>query len=109
MSNDRKTPTVDLRGLARSTSAHDTVPELPAVTGAPSSFDVSLASVPLVVVAPEELLALPLDARFGFLLSLIDGASTVEDVLDVIGLERGEAIEMIADLVQRGVIVLRRA
>jgi hypothetical protein len=70
--------------------------------------DIPLTRVPLVVLTNEQLIALPLDPRRAFLLSLIDGTLTVEDVLDVCGLERAEAIEMLAALVQNGIIVLRR-
>jgi hypothetical protein len=106
MPNDRRTPTVDLRDLARETS-RETVKDMPAAGGAPASFQISLAAVPMVAKTPEELLALPLDARFGFLLSQMDGATTVEDLLDVAGLDRADVLEMLGQLLQQGVIILR--
>jgi hypothetical protein len=106
MPNDRRTPTVDLRDLARETS-RETVKEMPAASGAPASFQISLAAIPLVVVPPEELIALPLDARFGFLLSLMDGATTVEELLDVATIDRADVLEMLGQLLQQGVIALR--
>jgi hypothetical protein len=102
---DRKTPPVDLRGLARQV-ARDTVRELPAAANLLDSGELHLASVPHVVLAREELLALPLDERFGFILSLIDGQTSVADILDLCSLTRVEVVEMIVTLLRKGVIVL---
>jgi hypothetical protein len=49
---------------------------------------------------------LGLDHRSGFLLSRIDGVSTVEEVLDVCGMPRLEALKTLADLLERGAIRL---
>jgi hypothetical protein len=49
---------------------------------------------------------LGLDHRSGFLLSRIDGVSTVEEVLDVCGMPRLEALKTLADLLDRGAIRL---
>jgi hypothetical protein len=48
-----------------------------------------------------------LDPRQAFLLSRIDGAMTVEDVLDVCGMPRGEALRLLALLARRGALKLR--
>jgi hypothetical protein len=76
-------------------------------SAAPGSQDLSLASTPVVVMGYEALIELPLDARQGFLLWLMDGACTVENILDMCGFERGEAIQMLAGLVRQGVVVLK--
>ncbi|HEX8951177.1 MAG TPA: hypothetical protein VF945_04995, partial [Polyangia bacterium] len=48
-----------------------------------------------------------LEPRSAFLLSRIDGAMSVEDVLDVSGMPRLEALRVMALLVRRGAVVIR--
>jgi hypothetical protein len=48
-----------------------------------------------------------LDPRSAFLLSRIDGSMTVEDVLDVSGMPRTEALRVMALLVRRGAVVVK--
>ncbi len=48
-----------------------------------------------------------LDPRAAFLLSRIDGAMTVEDVLDVSGMPRLEALRVMALLVRRGAVIIK--
>ena len=67
---------------------------------------VPLASVPWLIATHEELLALPLDGRAGFVLSLIDGRCTVEMILDIAGLPEDEAIDILDRLRLLGVIEL---
>jgi hypothetical protein len=100
----RDTSTVDLPVLARATARE----EAPASVPAPVSVDIPLASVPQVLVTAGQLLTLPFDPRRAFLLSLIDGTLTVDEILDASALERDEAIEMLAGFIQDGIIVLRR-
>jgi hypothetical protein len=49
---------------------------------------------------------LGLDHRSGFLLSRVDGVSTVEEVLDICGMPRLEGLKTLADLLDRGAIKL---
>lgn len=67
------------------------------------SFD----RVPFVVVAREELKFLALDHRAGFLLSHVDGVSTLETILDVSGMPRLDAMRILVELVQKRVVALR--
>jgi hypothetical protein len=61
---------------------------------------------PLTAV-PKHGQAVPdLDPRSAFLLSRLDGMSTVEDLLDVSGMPRLEALRLLALLVRRGVVKL---
>lgn len=62
------------------------------------------AGVLRVIMPPDQLKALSLDHRTGFLLSCIDGRSTVEDVLDVSGMQALDALRMLYDLIVQGVI-----
>lgn len=65
---------------------------------------VPLSLVPRLLVTEEELLAESLDHRCGFLVSQIDGTSTVETLLDVCGMTREEALGIFADLEARGIV-----
>jgi hypothetical protein len=49
-----------------------------------------------------------LDSRSAFLLSRIDGSSCADDLLDVSGMPRLEALRVLARLVAGGVVVLRK-
>lgn len=62
------------------------------------------AGVLRVIMPADQLKWLSLDHRTGFLLSCIDGKSTVEDVLDVSGMQPLDALRMLYDLIQQGVI-----
>ena len=66
-----------------------------------------LARVPVLAVSEAELTLLPLDHREGFLVSHIDGASSIETILDVCAMPADEALMLIEGLVERGVIVVR--
>lgn len=65
-----------------------------------------LTRVPQLAVPPDQLHWLSLDHRAGFLLSLIDGMSTVEDVLDMSGMSSLEVLRTIFELVQQDVVHL---
>jgi hypothetical protein len=67
----------------------------------------SLHQVPVVAVPTEQLRWLTLDHRAGFLLSHVDGSSTLEEILDISGMPRIEAMRVIYELLQQRVIVLQ--
>jgi hypothetical protein len=58
------------------------------------------------VMGSDQMRWLSLDHRAGFLLSLIDGHSSVDDLLDVCGMPRLEALRLICILVDQKVIEL---
>jgi hypothetical protein len=60
--------------------------------------------VPQVVVSPEQLRWLSLDHRAGFLLSLVDGRSSLDEVLDMSGMPDLEALRVLMQLLQQNVI-----
>lgn len=66
-----------------------------------------LEAVPVVAVAREELRWLSIDHRAGFVLSLVDGVSTVEMVLDVSGMPRFDALRLLHELLQKRIISIR--
>jgi hypothetical protein len=59
-----------------------------------------------VVVSPAEVQWLSLDHRAGFLLSLIDGQSTVDEILDISGMTRLDALKIMCDLAEQHVVKL---
>ena len=66
-----------------------------------------MTAVPLVAVPLHEIAAHALDHRTGFLLSRIDGMLTFEDILDVAGMPRMEAYQILSNLLRKGVIEVR--
>jgi len=65
-----------------------------------------LDQVITVSVSPEEVQWLSLDHRAGFLLSLVDGQSTVDEILDISGMTRLDALKILNDLAERQVVRL---
>jgi hypothetical protein len=59
-----------------------------------------------VMVSPEEVQWLSLDHRAGFLLSLVDGQSTVDEILDISGMTRLDALKILHDLTEQQVVKL---
>jgi len=66
----------------------------------------SASAILVVAVSPEELKTLALDNVSGFLLSLMDGATDVETILDISGLPRLLALRHLRSLLERGVVVI---
>ncbi|MDW8250942.1 MAG: hypothetical protein RMJ98_16735 [Myxococcales bacterium] len=66
----------------------------------------SLAGVPRVILPPDQVRWLSLDHRAGFLLSCIDGHSSVEDILDVSGMPAIDALRILHDLLVQKVIAV---
>ena len=64
------------------------------------------SDVPRVAVTTEACVEQGLDHRAGFILSLLDGCSTVDTVLDVAGLPEQETLEVLCDLCARGIVTL---
>lgn len=59
----------------------------------------------LAVVAQSAVIrTMDLDHRAGYLLSLIDGVSTVEDIIDVASMPREQTLALLVDLKQRGLV-----
>lgn len=60
--------------------------------------------IPQVAVPADQLQWLSLDHRAGFLLSLMDGMSSIEDILDMSGMSNLEALRTMFELMQQDVI-----
>jgi len=65
---------------------------------------VPLEAVPVVTVAREELMALPLDHRAGFMLTRIDGRSPVRAILDIAAMPHDEALALLGTLETLGAL-----
>jgi hypothetical protein len=65
-----------------------------------------LDRVVILALGDSQLRWLGLDHRSGFLLSRIDGFSSVDELLDVCGMPRLEALKTLSDLLERGAIRL---
>lgn len=59
-----------------------------------------------LAVAPGEIRWLTLDHRAGFLISRMDGVCSVEDLLDISGMPRLDALKILHELVNRGVVIV---
>jgi hypothetical protein len=66
----------------------------------------SLAQVPRLAMPLHELRGRPLNHQAGFLLSLVDGVATLEELLDVCAMPRIDAMCILAELVAVGVLRL---
>lgn len=60
----------------------------------------------IVQVPPSEIRWLSMNHRAGFVLSLVDGSSSIEEIIDVSGMPRFEVLRTMVDLLERGVIGL---
>lgn len=60
--------------------------------------------IPHIQLAADAIVALALDHRSGFLISLIDGIASIDDVLDMSGMPVIEALRLLLELKNEGVI-----
>jgi hypothetical protein len=67
----------------------------------------SLDQVPVMVAAFDEIEARSVDHRAGFLLSQVDGVTSLETILDVSGMPPLDALRIVRELLRRGIVVLR--
>jgi hypothetical protein len=62
--------------------------------------------IPTIVVSIDRLREARLDHRFGFLLSLLDGSTTVGEILDLSGMPADETLSLLEQLRQRRIIAV---
>ena len=55
---------------------------------------------------PDEIQGLSLDHRSGFLISLIDGVATLDEVLDMSGMLPLDALRLLYEMREQGVVVV---
>jgi hypothetical protein len=76
-------------------------------TPRPVSGGIALESVPRLVRRPQSLIGLEgLDHKAGFVLSLIDGESTVQTLIDVSGMAPLAVVTTLETLVNAGVVLI---
>jgi hypothetical protein len=63
-----------------------------------------LDRVPTVIVARNQMRWLSMDHRAGFILSLIDGSSSIEMILDLCGMSKLDALRILQELVQQKIV-----
>ena len=68
------------------------------------AFELDLSQVPRLAVPRDRLVQLDLDHRAGFLVSLLDGVSTAEAIVDTAGMPEDEALVTLYELYARGII-----
>ncbi|MEO8701293.1 MAG: serine/threonine-protein kinase [Kofleriaceae bacterium] len=61
---------------------------------------------PHVAMSTSQITSLSLDHRAGFLLSLVDGRCTIEELLDISGMPRVETLRVVCELLDQGVLAL---
>src|SRR5262245_55560813 len=66
----------------------------------------SLKRVATLAIPTDEIRWLSLDHRAGFLLSLVDGISSIEEILDISGMSRLDALRIVCVLLDQRVIAL---
>ena len=65
-----------------------------------------MRKIPSIIMGPDQIRWLSLNHRSGFLLSMIDGVSSVDDLLDVSGMQRLDALRIVCSLLEQKVIAL---
>ena len=64
----------------------------------------SRAHIPFIRMVREEALQMPLDHWAGFVLSLVDGAASVDDIIDASSIPEIEALRLLCELREQGII-----
>ncbi len=67
----------------------------------------SRTHVPFIRMAREEALRVPLDHWAGFVLSLVDGKTSVDDIIDASSVPEIEALRLLCELREQGLIEVR--
>jgi hypothetical protein len=65
-----------------------------------------LSAVPQVVISGSQLQAADIDHRMAFLLTRMDGDTSIEEVLDISGMNRLDASRLLLDALEKGLITL---
>jgi hypothetical protein len=65
-----------------------------------------MSKVPTIIMGPDQIRWLSLNHRSGFLLSMIDGISSVDDLMDISGMQRLDALRIVCSLLEQKVIAL---
>jgi len=100
-SSDRITIPGDLGSFARESER-----QFEASSGSDVRSLVPLRAVPWLVVTYDQLQTMPLYAKEAFVVSLVDGRTTVEMLLDISGIPEDETLDILRKLLVLGAIEL---
>lgn len=67
----------------------------------------AFTSVPFLMLPFDKLPSVSMDSRMGFLVALIDGASSIQTILDVAGMPPREVLHALATLRDLGIVAFR--
>jgi hypothetical protein len=81
-------------------------PREAASVGRLESSPAHFGRIPTIVLSIDKLREARLDHRFGFLLSLLDGSTTVEEILDLSAMPADETLSLLEQLRKRRIIAL---
>jgi hypothetical protein len=62
------------------------------------------ARAPRVRIAPEEIMKFNLPAQAGFLLSLVDGRTSIAELIQISGMDPFEAMQLLTNLLSAGIV-----
>jgi hypothetical protein len=91
----------------RPTSPDGLAPPIPDENTSRETRPPPLDAVPWLMLSHAEVLMLALDHREGFLLSLIDGRTNVETLLELAAMPKREVLRVLARWMAMGVVTLR--
>jgi len=105
----RPLPSFDGLGAPAATEPHSEtrMATRPPIAMTDEAWARSMTGAPAVAMLPGELRQMPLDHRAGFLLSLMDGSLDLEAIVDVSAMRREDALRILRDLYESGVVVFR--
>jgi hypothetical protein len=72
--------------------------------GAPPTALVTAQGVPHLLISKADIARLPLDNRAAFVVTLVDGKSTVDEILDIVPLPPREALTILRQLVSLKIV-----
>jgi hypothetical protein len=58
------------------------------------------------MMRPDEVQGLSLDHRAGFLMSLCDGMATIDDVVDMAGMDELDVLRLLYEMREQGVVAI---
>jgi hypothetical protein len=97
-SGARNTPTSEVRLATRPTMRAGQTNE---------AWARAMKGVPVLAMSQTQIKRLPLDHRAGFLIAQMDGAVDLEMLLAIAGMPTDEALRLIRDLYESGIITFR--
>ena len=67
----------------------------------------SIEGLPYVAMSPAEFMVLPLDHRAGFVMSLLDGFTEIDTVVELSSMHREDVVRIVRGLFEMGVVAFQ--